>query len=327
MHPLDTAPFPLRERLRFRDSFGLALRDVRRRPAFAALAKGPWALFIAIAVHWQGNAEAWPSQETLARFSGWSSRAVRAHAVALERGGFVRLRRERRSDGSERLVYAPGPVTLATLADFAERFPRERVSVMCPAPPEATSAAPPEAASGEPRDPDQIKPSSWDAPTMGCSSPEEQQGSGPSEEDREVARLALVERMRRKYPTRPTPAQLDAGEIALVAACSAAIDGDREAKLAAHHEALTGAFAASKDGPPTVRFTWGTLEHFLDHAARGRRELRAEALERQRQKRAALRVPRAPAAPVPAVGPDQMQADLARIFGAAWKPAGGAAAR
>ena len=113
----------------------------------------------------------------------------------------------------------------------------------------------------------------------------------------------------------------------MVAACSAAVDGDREAKLAAHCEALTGAFAASKDGPPTVRFTWGTLEHFLDHAARGRRELRAEALERQRQKRAALRVPRAPAVPVPAVSPDQMQADLAHIFGAAWKPAGGPAAR
>ena len=68
--------FPLRERRRLRDSFGLALRELRRRPAFAALARGPWSLFIAIAVHWQGNAEAWPSQEALVRFSGSSIRAT-----------------------------------------------------------------------------------------------------------------------------------------------------------------------------------------------------------------------------------------------------------
>ena len=55
-------------------------------------------MLIAIAVHWQTSAEAWPSQEALARFSGWSSRAVRDQANAFERGGFLRLRRERRAE-------------------------------------------------------------------------------------------------------------------------------------------------------------------------------------------------------------------------------------
>jgi hypothetical protein len=56
--------FPLRERLRFRDNLGLGLRDVRQRPAFATLPRGPWLVFIAVACYWQSNAEAWPSQET-----------------------------------------------------------------------------------------------------------------------------------------------------------------------------------------------------------------------------------------------------------------------
>jgi hypothetical protein len=332
----DVDVFPLRERLRFRDNFGLGLRDVRQRPAFAALAKGPWALFIAIAVHWQGNAEAWPSQETLARFSGWSSRAVRDQALTLERGGFVRLRRERRGDGSERIFYAPGPVTLLELAAFVERFPRERAKTLQPEapaqvagpltptpPPEAASAAPPEGASMELRDQDQKEPSSCEAPSAAPPIAEEQQGDVPSAEDTEVARVALGERMRRKHPTRPSPRWFDAGELAMVAACSAAIEGDREAKLAAHREALTGAFAASKDGPPTVRFTWGTLEHFLDHVERGRRLLRAEELERRHRQRAASPAPRVQRAPAPAIPLEQMQADLARLFGPSWKPSGG----
>jgi hypothetical protein len=38
--------FPLQERLRFRDNIGLGLRDVRQRPAFASLPRGPWFVFI-----------------------------------------------------------------------------------------------------------------------------------------------------------------------------------------------------------------------------------------------------------------------------------------
>jgi hypothetical protein len=321
--------FPLRERLRLRDSFGLALRELRRRPAFAALARGPWSLFIAIAVHWQGNAEAWPSQEALVRFSGSSIRAVRDHVRTLERQGFVRVRRERQSDGSDRLFYAPGPVTLAALAAFVERYPRDGVRPVPAAapstPPAATAGAPPAALAGEPRDPDQREPSSCETPlATSARAEEEQRGLVPSPEDREVAQLALVERMRRKHPTRLIPATraFDPDEIAMVAACSAAVDGDREAKLAAHRQALTGAFAASKDGAPTVRFTWGTLDHFLDHVERGRRELQSAERERRRRERmpsaARASTPRGPGA-VPVVAADEMRADLARIFGGAWK--------
>ena len=66
--------FPLPDRLRLRDNFGFVLQQLRARgPAFRDLAKGPWCVFIAIATHFQMNAEAWPGQEA----SGCSTRAVR----------------------------------------------------------------------------------------------------------------------------------------------------------------------------------------------------------------------------------------------------------
>jgi hypothetical protein len=172
--------FPLGERLRFRDNFGFAF-ELRARGAFrfrtSRRARGP--LLIAIVVHWQTNAEAWPSQEALARFIGWSSRAVRDQANALELGGFLRLRRERRAGGSERIFYAPALVTLAALAAFVERFPRDRAkplrrpeeprATVTPLPlptvvrpPEAAAAAPAEGTSMKHRDQDQIEPSSCD---------------------------------------------------------------------------------------------------------------------------------------------------------------------
>ena len=226
--------FPLRERLRFRDSFGLALLELRGRNfEFQRLAKGPWALFIGIAVHWQGNAEAWPSQVTLARFSGWSPRAVRNQAQMLERSGFIRLRRERRTDGSERIFYAPGLVTLAALAEFVERFPRQRakpgeaeVQRATPTsvrPPEAMAAAPPAEASKELRDQDPIKLSSsceTSSANEAASAATEQPLQG-TKDDEEIARRALTERMRRKHPARPAPRWFDRGELAMVSACSA----------------------------------------------------------------------------------------------------------
>ena len=135
-------PFPIRERVRFRANLGLALRDVRGRPAFAALERGPWLVFIAVACYWESNAEAWPSQETIATFSGYSARAVRDYVEELERAGIVRLRRERRPTGAERIYYAPGPVTLAELAAFVERFPNGPVATLASHPPEASSGAP-----------------------------------------------------------------------------------------------------------------------------------------------------------------------------------------
>jgi hypothetical protein len=329
----DDDVFPMRERIRLRDSFGLALLELRARNAeFQNLGKGPWALFIGIAVHWQGNAEAWPSQDTLSRFSGWSTRAVRDQADSLERRGFIRVRRERRADGSERIFYAPGLVTLAALASFVERFPRERAKVRRPEapltriaeltrthPPENHAGTPPETLSGELRDQDQIKPSSCDARRAGAPNDgREEQAAQVTEDDRDAARMALGERMTRKYPTRPAPRYFDAGDIALVAACASAIQGDKDARVRALSDAIAGAFAASKDGPPTVRFIWGKLEHFLDHVERGRRGRLAE--ERRERLRGfhdgGSQAPSPqPVADAPAVSQAQMKADLERLFG------------
>jgi hypothetical protein len=331
--------FPLRERLRFRDSFGLALLELRARSVpFQQLAKGPWALFIAIAVHWQGNAEAWPSQETLARFSGWSTRALRDQANTLERSGFIRVRKERRPDGSERLFYAPGLVTLSALEAFVQRFPRERAKplrqsappVAVPPstashPPEAAAATPPEEASMEPRDQDPIEPSSSceaKGARMDARHAAEERRIFIGQEDEEVARRALVERMKRKHPTWPAPRWFDAGEVATVAACAAAIGGDVEAKTLAQRDAIAGAFLASKEGPPTVRFIWEKLDHFFDHVERGRRRRLAE------ERNAEMRAPTARVGPAPTltripgthrIPREQMTADLRRLFGEHWR--------
>jgi hypothetical protein len=330
--------FPLRERLRFRDSFGFALLELRARSiAFQGLAKGPWALFIAIAVHWQGNAEAWPSQEALARFSGWSTRAVRDQADILERGGLIRLRRERRADGSERIFYAPGLVTLTALAEFVERFPRERAKPLraeppAPAaplapttahPPEAAAAAPPEAPSMEHRDQDQIEPSSWEATapeTDATIALTQQEQVEVTKAAQEIARIALAERMTRKHPTRLAPHWFDARELAMVAACAAALEGDAEAKMDAQRDAIAGAFLASKDGPPTVRFIWEKLDHFFDHVDRGRqRRLADEREARLRAHRDPAPPPRVVRLPYATIPHEQMDADLKRLFGPGWR--------
>jgi len=285
--------FPLRERLRFRDNLGLGLRDVRRRPAFAGLPRGPWHVFIAIACFWQANPEAWPSQETIAHFGGYTSRSVRDYVEILERAGVVRLRRERRENGTERIYYAPGLVTLIELAAFVERFPRGPMKAHSAHPPEAISGGPPEMVSGEHRDKD-LEPSSW----RGASSlagvevdvgGAEEEEPTVTREDREVAREALAERMRRKFPRRAAPRWYDRADVEMVARCSATIEGDRDEKLRAHHAAILGAFCVSKDGPPTSRFIWGTLAHFRDHIERGR--VRASVEAREAARRAAIAPP------------------------------------
>jgi len=51
-----------------------------------------------------------------------------------------------------------------------------------------------------------------------------------TKEDREVARWALAERMKRKHPKRPPARWFDRGDIEMVAKCTATIEGDRSAK-------------------------------------------------------------------------------------------------
>ncbi|MCW5831345.1 MAG: helix-turn-helix domain-containing protein [Labilithrix sp.] len=325
----DDQVFPLRERLRFRDNFGLALRDLRQRETFASLPRGPWQVFIGIATYWQANAEAWPSQETIASFTGYSSRAVRDYVSVLEQRGIVRTRRERRANGAERIFYAPGLVTLIELAAFVERFPRQLAKARAPEPvdvaePPVTPSHPPEAASGAPPEATSMEQDhKFKEPSSSPESPgeevpqdetrsEEQNAIEVTEEDREIARVALTERMKRKHPKRPPPRWFDAGELALVAACSSAIEGDREAKLQAHRNALAGAYLVSKDGPPTVRFIWEKIDHFFEHADRGR----ARALAEERAARRAESSGRGATArtPQPTISPAEMRESLERLF-------------
>jgi hypothetical protein len=294
--------FPVRLRLRLRDNFGFVLQQLRARdPAFQALAKGPWSVFIAIAAHFQMNAEAWPGQEAIASFSGCSTRAVRYHIAQLESGGFLTLRRERRADGGDRIYYRPGPLMLRGLAVFDTHFPKDRPKLLKPVRPaalatqsvtptqthhpERVAGTPAETVAMEPRDQNQIEPSSSCESAVATSAAarlDEEEQPTVSKEDREVARWALAERMKRKHPKRAPPRWYDRSDIDMVARCTAAIEGDRAAKEQAQREAIAGAFCASKDGPPTARFIWERLEHFLEHVERGRRKLRNEALDAQR---------------------------------------------
>jgi hypothetical protein len=306
----DEDVFPLRERLRFRDNFGHALREMRAGNAsFRSLAKGPWALFIGIAVHWQCNAEAWPSQETLARFSGCTARSVRGYAGTLERDGFLRLRRERQANGSERIYYAPGPVLLTALAAFIVKYPKDRpLKVLDRRPPESPSGGPAETIAGTPEEAVSMEPKDQIRTSSSCET-DDARAADPTEaalappvhepphdhlpeeeelmvtrEDREIARIALAARMKRKHPKRAPPRWYDRADVEMVARCTAAIAGDREAKLKANREAIDGAFCASKEGPPTSRFIWARLEHFLEHVERG--QLKAGSEERVARSRA-----------------------------------------
>jgi hypothetical protein len=176
----------------------------------------------------------------------------------------------------------------------------------------------------EHRDQDQ-EPSSCEAPTSTTDAPSgaaEQEQVEVTKEEQEIARSALAERMTRKHPARPAPRWFDARELAMVAACAAAVVGDAETKMQAQRDAMAGAFIASKDGPPTVRFVWEKLDHFFDHVDRGRRRRLADEREaRSRAQRDAAPprgLVRLPTATIPL---EQMDADLERIFGPGWRRA------
>lgn len=339
--------FPLRLRSRLRDRFGVALLDLRIRcTALAALALGPWTLLLTIAAHWQLHTEAWPSQETLARLTATNARSIRRYSATLALRGLVRLRRERRANGAERIYYAPGPVLLQALEAFAGRYPAAdrspRPAVALPAgegadlvllgaaAPEPTSTHPPDTASSPPPDTvsgellfKEIEPSFYEPANEKLDELQEEEISAPSggeneegddaplpspasnavpapaptptlastpspaADDIEIAREALAERMKRKFPDRKPPCWFDRAELELVARCTSTLEGDHDAKLAAHRAAIGGAFEISKGRAPTVRFIWERYEHFIDHMERTRAAERAKALAAERAKRVA----------------------------------------
>ena len=140
--------------------------------------------------------------------------------------------------------------------------------------------------------------------------------------DLEVARMAMTECLQRAHPGAAGPFRLDDSDVRLVAACAAAVTGNREAKLQALRDAIDGAYRTSH-GAPRVRFIWGKLEHFLRHAADGRRarlacdpELRNEEPAPAPTRRARRQVHAALAG----ISPEEIAAGMARVFGPGWKP-------
>jgi hypothetical protein len=68
------------------------------------------------------------------------------------------------------------------------------------------------------------------------------------------------------------PSSFGPDEVALVIECTRGCDGDWDEKRVMHRHAVRGAFLVSRGGPPTARFVWGRMDHFLAHVARGRAE-------------------------------------------------------
>jgi hypothetical protein len=323
-------------------------------------------VFIAIATRWQSNEEAWPSQETIARFCGCTSRCVRTCVAQLVLVGILRMRRTRTVHGTERLYYSPGPVLRRELAALEARFPRERAKSLRRAlrdePARSSSVesdeeltdlrsgGDPDLTSRELTDQDQepssygddatttnevdaledatVEPtsdeteeksvfSSFDESTSDAALPRTSEPSPtvthePSSEgtsttsarptsadaaprvteiERAIAREVLGARMARKYPDRAMPRWFDRAEIEHVALCTSLLEGDRAKKIETHRRAIDSAFSTSKSGAPTVRFIWGSPDHFFDHVARG------EQLERDRAAREARRASRSSALP------------------------------
>jgi hypothetical protein len=85
----------------------LAWIHLRRHwPGIRALERGPLALLRAFADHWQGHAEAYPGQEWLGELIGYDVRSVRDFTDALVDAELLHVRRERQTDGYERIYYA-----------------------------------------------------------------------------------------------------------------------------------------------------------------------------------------------------------------------------
>jgi hypothetical protein len=83
-----------------------------------------------------------------------------------------------------------------------------------------------------------------------------------TEEDRAVARTALVAYFHKVYPDRTPPGLLDEATVEQAARCAATQQGSREKKLQALQDSIDGAFEASSRATTTA-FIWGRPEHFV----------------------------------------------------------------
>lgn len=255
----------------------IALTFMREHvPAIRQLEKGTWACLQALAPHWQaGRTDAYPGQERLAMLSGYDVRSIRTFTKTLEAGAFLEVVRVTLPDGTARLHYKPGQALLAAVEQFNAQYFDDRAQ------PDAERRVPPleqaeiasrghaGVVSGELPDPIELNRSSSFSPV----SPEElenneEQRFNPSEADREVAVEALAKLRERRFGR--AAKVFDATVVAMVARCASVIDGDRETKLRAQLDAIEGAFLVSR-GTPTPTFIWGSIDHFLEHEASGRK--------------------------------------------------------
>ncbi|MFZ5894786.1 MAG: hypothetical protein ACOY0T_27230 [Myxococcota bacterium] len=96
---------------------------------------------------------------------------------------------------------------------------------------------------------------------------EQEQGSKISETDWEIAFEVLAMLRERRFGR---GARLfEANVLEMVATCVSVVEGDREAKRRAQLDAIEHAFGVSH-GAPTPSYIWGSIDHFLEHEARGR---------------------------------------------------------
>jgi hypothetical protein len=324
------SPFPPVLRYRLRASLGLALQTLRELPAFRSLDRCAWMVFVAIATHWQGKETAYPSQETIARFLGYTDTSVRHAIGVLARSGLVRVEGEGERGRGGRFVvchYAPGAATIDALYAFVRRYPKgeadggPRRVVMRPrlvSPPEMVSGGPPEMVSEEPVQQKDLTSSAEleeAAPESGETSHEEEKsagkgGGGRGDATSAIAREALTAYLVRKEPTITPPRLFRAEHVAMVQACAELVPGDEFMRILAMNDAIDGAWQVSKGREPTLGFIFGDVGHFLDHLKRGRG--RRMASERTRERAAAPRTMPLELEPLPTF--DELRGTFANLW-------------
>jgi hypothetical protein len=201
----------------------------------------------ALAPRWQGKRTAFPSDDWIAQYTGYSVRVVRDDVRELEREQLLKLRRERLPNGHERIVYMPGPALLAGAVAFLAAYPER---TRAPARPAAKSAGGVPAESAEElsdlslQNGNPVSSSS----NLRREGPPKQEESGArfTETDRDVARTALADLRAQRFPDRAPVPMFDAADVDMVSLCAATIPGDAAAKSRAMTDAIDNAFESSK---------------------------------------------------------------------------------
>jgi len=243
--------------------------------------------------------------------TGYDARSIRTFTKVLKAGAVVEIFPVRLPDGTDRLHYEPGQALLAAVEQFDAQYfddrsppaiaprreaardrgvrlaklpilahagetqgrTRKRADSERRARPceqmEIASGGRAVVVSGELPDPKELNSSS----SFSRVEPEnfgrkESQQLKPSEVDCEVAVEALAKLRVRRFGRGGK--LFDATVVSMAAACVSMIEGDRDTKMLAQLDAIEEAFRVSL-GTPTPTYIWGSLDHFLQHEASGRK--------------------------------------------------------